>query len=670
MILLKNETFFNYPQGGVMENVKVLAVWNQIEKALSPAQKQIVCCSQGPILVSAGAGSGKTRTLTAKVAYLVCELGYDPERILAITFTNKAAEEMKSRLESMTGLSREQFPWIRTFHSACFKILNREAHRLGYKQPISVYSESQQKTVLKRTLISLNVDVSKYLNTVHGVISLAKNSGEPERFLEQHRRLPKLIDAYVKYNETLKNANAVDFDDILLLVRNLFRNDETVRKFYQQCFDYILVDEFQDSNRLQNEITEFLMRDGNLMVVGDDYQSIYGFRGSDLGYFISFPERFKESAVFRLEENFRSTRPIVAAADALIANNRIKLEKRCFSRRPGPPIIMAEFLDENEEAEWVASRCLEYHFKEGMPFQSMAVLYRTRFCSFPFEEAFREAKIPYRIVGARGFFESKEIQDITAYLISAVNPRDDMAFERVLEVPKKGVGAATIKKIEALKEPGMSFQEATWKALQSNILSRKVTKELLNLKILLEDIAKMPPREAIESFINRTSYLDYLREYSKNEEDFLHRHGNIEQLIYMASESKTIAELLERAALMQEEQNEEEKDKNSSGVKLMTFHGAKGLEFDVVFVIGVEEGLLPHWRSTMGEIFGDENLEGIEEERRLLYVAMTRAANYLHLSWALQRQGKRTVRSRFIDEIPQEHVTFVGNRKKRYKTRN
>lgn len=653
-----------------MADSNIVAIWRQIEKKLSPVQKDVVCCSRGPILVSAGAGSGKTRTLTAKVAYLISELGYDPERILAITFTNKAADEMKSRLESMTGLTRDQFPWIRTFHSACFRILNREAHRLGYKPPISVYSESQQKTLLKRVLISLNVDAVKYLGSVHNTISLAKNSGEPESFLEQHSRVPKIIDAYLKYNEALKNSNAVDFDDILLLVRNLFKSDEFVRKFYQNAFDYILVDEFQDSNRLQNEITELLIRDGNLMVVGDDYQSIYGFRGSDLAYFVSFPARFKESAVFRLEENFRSTKPIVAAADALIANNKIRLEKRCFSKRPGPPIIMVELVNEEEEAAWVASRCLDLHHKQGVPFQSMAVLYRTRFCSLPFEEAFREAKIPYRIVGARGFFESKEIQDITAYLISAVNARDDMAFERVLDVPKKGIGTATLKKIEALKEPGMSLQEATWKAFQSNLLSRKVTKELLNIKTLLDDIAKMPPREAIESFINRTSYLDYLREYSKNEEDFLHRQGNIEQLLYMASESKTLAELLERAALMQEEQGEEEKDKKSSGVQLMTFHGAKGLEFEVVFVIGVEEGLLPHWRSMIGEKFGEENLEGIEEERRLLYVAMTRAAKHLHVSWVLQRQGKDVIRSRFIEEIPKEYVTLVNTRIRRRRNRN
>lgn len=628
----------------------------KVEEDLSPIQAEVVQCSRGPILVSAGAGSGKTRTLTAKIAYLVTQKGYDPSRILAITFTNKAAEEMKSRLESITGLSRYQFPWIRTFHSACFRILNREASYLGYQNPISVYSESQQKTLLKRILLSLNVDTSKYLSSVHNIISLAKNHGTPERFIEEYNRIPKLRDAYFRYNEALRNLNAVDFDDILLLVRDLLRTNESVRTFYQNLFDYILVDEFQDSNRLQNEITELLMKNGNLMAVGDDYQSIYGFRGSDLAYFISFPSRHKESVIFKLEENFRSTKPIVAAADALIANNGFRLEKRCYSKRPGPPIVLAECSNEYDEARWVVSKCIGYNNKHGIPFNSMAVLYRTRFCSLPFEEVFRQMKVPYRIVGARGFFESKEIQDIIAYLVSALNSRDDMAFERVLNIPKKGIGSATLKKIEALKKPGMSLQEATWMALQANVLSKKTSRELTNLKVLLDDMAKMSPREAVECFLNRTSYLDYLREYSENEEDFLNRQGNLEQFLYMASESDSIADLLERASLLQKETDENKDKDKPSAVQLMTFHGAKGLEFDAVFVIGAEEGLIPHWRSIFNKTFDTEHVEAIEEERRLLYVAMTRAIKYLHISWAVERQGKISTSSRFINEIPKDYV--------------
>ncbi|MCX7822716.1 MAG: ATP-dependent helicase [Syntrophobacterales bacterium] len=644
-------------------------MWQSIKEILSPLQEQIVCWPRGPILVSAGAGSGKTRTLTAKIAYLVSEEGYSPDRILAITFTNKAAEEMKSRLESMTGLSRYRFPWIRTFHSACFKILNREAFRLGYRQPISIYSESQQRTLLKRILLSLNLDTTKYLGLAHSAISLAKNSGSPERFLDKYSHVPKIMDAYERYNEALKSLNAVDFEDILLLVRNLLRSEEAIRGFYQSAFDYILVDEFQDSNRLQNEITELLMRNGNLMVVGDDYQSIYGFRGSDLAYFVSFPERFREGVIFRLEENFRSTKPIVAAADALIANNTFRLEKRCYSNRPGPPIVLVECLNEREEARWVALRCIEHNLKNNIPFQSMAVLYRTRFCSLPFEEVFREMKIPYRIVGARGFFESKEIQDINAYLVSSLNPRDDMAFERVLNVPKRGIGSATLKKIEGFKQPGMSLQEATWIALQANILSKKVSKGLLDLKVLLSDIAKMSPKEAIECFISRTSYLNYLRDYSESEEDFLNRQGNIEQFIYMASESESLADLLERASLLQEDRNLDGDGEDLRAVQLMTFHGAKGLEFDVVFIIGVEDGLIPHWRAIADEWYGRKYIEAVEEERRLMYVAMTRAARYLHISWALQRQGKITEPSRFLDEIPKKYVIFEKSYKNLAKRR-
>ncbi len=615
---------------------------------LTLSQLEAVKCVEGPILVSAGAGSGKTKTLTAKIAYLIDKLGFDPSRILAITFTNKAAQEMIDRLEKSTGLSREHFPWIRTFHSACFKILNEEAEKVGYSKPISVYSESQQKSLLKKILLSFNLD-AKYLDPILSTISRAKNSGNPEDFL-RWSRLPKIIELYHRYNEMLRNNNAVDFDDILLYVRNLLKKDITVRRRYQERFDYILVDEFQDSNRIQNEITELLLRNGNLMVVGDDYQSIYKFRGSDIEYFITFPERFKNAKVIKLEENFRSTDIIVEASQALISRNRVQLEKRCFSRKKGAPIIVANCYDEYDEAEWIARKCMEYK-KASIPFSNMAILYRTRFCSLPFEEVFRELKIPYRISGARGFFESKEIQDINAYIISAFNPKDDLAFERIINVPRRGIGDGTIKKIEAFKSSKRSLQEATWEILQAGLLPKKVEKELLKLKDILDNILQMTPSEAIKYVLTATNYLDYLEGYAKDSEDFLNRKENIELLIYIASQSVDLSSFIERMLLVKEDQSDgDEKDV----VNLMTVHGAKGLEFDVVFVSGLEEGLFPHWKST--DPF-DGNEGALEEERRLLYVAMTRASSYLHLSWARRRRGGINEPSRFFKEIPKKYLT-------------
>lgn len=621
---------------------------------LSMEQEKAVQCISGPVLVSAGAGSGKTRTLTAKIAYLVRELGYSPERILGITFTNKAANEMKSRLEKMTGWSQDAFPWVRTFHSACFRILKRECEHIGLKRPLSVRTESNQTTLLKKIFLEFNVD-RKYLHPVRSVISRAKNSGFPEKYLqEENSKIPHIIPIYQRYNELLREQNSVDFDDILLLVRDLLRTKIDLRKYYQELFDYILIDEFQDSNRLQNDIMELLVRDGNLMVVGDDYQSIYNFRGAEPRFFLSFSEKFPGSHVFKLEQNYRSTSPIVAASNSLISHNQYKLEKHCFSVKEGPSIMAKECFDEYHEAEWIADTCISYFREACIPWQDMAVLYRTRFCSHSFEEIFRRKRVPYKIMGARGFYESKEVQDINTYLMSAVNLRDDVAFERILNVPRRGIGSSTIKKIQTFKMPGMSFQELCWMAVQSGSLSKRVATELAHLKDCLGEIAKSNPKDAISIVLQEMGYQAYLEEYSENSEDFLNRMENIELLIYIASQKNSIEDYLEESALVSEDQDESRD--NVDGVRLMTFHAAKGLEFRVVFIACLEEGLIPHWRSVLdGDTF-KENIFGIEEERRLLYVGMTRAVERLHFTWSLRRQGKFTEPSRFIEEIPRKYM--------------
>ncbi|SFM74183.1 ATP-dependent helicase [Thermodesulforhabdus norvegica] len=621
---------------------------------LSPEQEKAVRCTSSPVIVAAGAGSGKTRTLTAKIAYLVKECGYSPQRILAITFTNKAADEMKSRLRAMTGLDEEAFPWVRTFHSACFRILKQECHRVGLERPISVRSDSQQTTILKGVLLELNVD-KKYLQPAKWLISMAKNSGDPYAFMESKKMsVPGIRGIYDRYNEILRSQNAVDFDDILLLVKEIMQKWPDVRRHYQELFDYILVDEFQDSNRLQNDIMELLVRNGNLTVVGDDYQSIYTFRGAEPRFFLTFPESFPGCSIVKLEQNYRSTSTIVSASNALIAHNRMKMEKRCYSLKEGPPILAKELFDERDEAEWIAHKCREYFSGHGIPWHDMAVLYRTRFCSKAFEEAFRKLRIPYRIVGARGFYESKEIQDINAYLVSAVNPRDDLAFERIINVPRRGVGAGTLKKINSFRSPGTSLQDACWLALQSGTITGKAAAELTQLKEHLSVIAGLSPKEAISFVMDKVGYESYLQEYARDREDFINRLENVELLTYVASKSSGIEEFLEECALIREEQDEDQDGKE--GVKLMTFHAAKGLEFRIVFVAGVEEGLIPHWRSLFDEDSLQENIKGVEEERRLMYVAMTRAIERLHITWALSRQGRFCKPSRFLWEIPEEFI--------------
>lgn len=621
---------------------------------LSLEQERAVKYISGPVIVAAGAGSGKTRTLTAKIAYLIKECGYSPHKILAITFTNKAADEMKSRLKVMTGLDDEAFPWVRTFHSACFRILQRECEAVGLTRPISVRSDSQQTTILKKVLLELNID-RKYLQPAKRLISMAKNSGEPYSFLESNRiPIPAFPEIYRRYNEILRSQNAVDFDDLLLLVKEIMEKLPDVRKRYQELFDYILVDEFQDSNRLQNDIMRLLVRNGNITVVGDDYQSIYTFRGAEPRFFLTFPESFPGCSVVKLEQNYRSTAIIVEASNALIAHNRMKLEKRCYSVKEGPPILAKEFFDENQEAEWIAHKCREYFYDYKIPWNEMAVLYRTRFCSQAFEEAFRKLRIPYRVVGARGFYESKEIQDINAYLISAVNLKDDLAFERIINVPARGIGKGTLSKINAFKSPDISLQEACWLALQSGSLPPKVTSNLIRLKEHLSLIAGLPPKEAIPFIMNEVGYKNYLEEYAQDSDDFSARMENIELLTYIASKSSNIEEYLEECSLAREDQDEDRE--KEEGVRLMTFHAAKGLEFRVVFVAGVEEGLIPHWRSLFDEDSFKENVEGIEEERRLMYVAMTRAIERLHLTWVLKRQGKFCEPSRFLREIPENLV--------------
>ncbi|MBC2715667.1 MAG: UvrD-helicase domain-containing protein [Desulfobacteraceae bacterium] len=595
----------------------------------------------GPALVVAGAGSGKTRTLTAKIAYLI-DHGYSPECILAITFTNKAAGEMKSRLVDLTGLSIDRFPWVRTFHSACFKILKQHCHILGYETPLQIYSEYQQQKIVKEILVKLNID-KKYLYPIRSHLSNAKNSGNPGSYFDAQRRMAygNLHEIFDLYEKELLLKNAVDFDNILLVTRNLLRDHPEIQRQYQSMFSYLLVDEYQDTNNLQEDLTRLLLGSGNLFCVGDDWQAIYGFRGSNVDHFIQFVENYESARIFRLEQNYRSAEEIVQAANELIRFNKNRVDKDCYSRKNGGSIEVHDFYSDEEEAGWVV-RKIELLNDAGIKYENMAVLYRTKFCSLSFEKAFRSAGIPYKMLGAKGFFERKEILDITCYLTAAVFEKDDVALERVLNTPKRGIGPGTLNKINQMRTGEMSLQDAVRKALEEKVLPEKVYKALKSLLNLLDDIKTMLPDAAIREVLERSNYLDYLQKYSKSSGDYTTREENLDQLIYSSSQYSTLLEYLEDASLVKEDKDEG--DDLETGVSLSTMHASKGLEFYTVFVVGCEENLLPHWKSKESEA-------EIQEERRLMYVAMTRAEQYLYISSAGYRKGQFNPTSRFIAEL-------------------
>ncbi len=609
---------------------------------LSPQQQAAVEHTGSPALVVAGAGSGKTRTLTAKFAYLV-QSGILPEQILAITFTNKAAEEMKTRLIHMTGMGLQRFPWVRTYHSACFQILKQHCHLLGYLTPLQVFTTYHQQKTVKDVLLALNYD-KKHAMGVLSQISNAKNSGHPHAYFDRHPRQGniRLIDVYERYESLLKAANAVDFDNILLLTRDLLQDHTELRNKYQKQFHYILCDEYQDTNDLNEEITALLLKDGNLFAVGDDWQSIYSFRMSNVGHFLSFKTKYQGAKIFRLEQNYRSADEIVQLGNRVIGFNESRMDKACFSDKQGGVVEVHEFTSDKEEAWWVADK-IRSLVAMNIPYEKMAVLYRTKFCSLPFEQAFRRAQIPYQMMGGKGFFDRVEILDLNCYITAAVFDKDDTAFERILNTPKRGIGPGTVKKIAQMRRGTMSLQDAARQAVAERVLTPKLYNGLKALLELLDEIRDLRPDEAIRRTIARTAYMDHLENYTRsNSMDFTARQENIDQLIHAASQKATIVDYLEEAALVREDKDDEETE--SAGVNLTTVHGAKGLEFHTVFVVGCEEQLFPHWRSM-------ERAEDLEEERRLMYVAVTRAERCLFITSASFRKGQFNPRSRFLDEI-------------------
>lgn len=629
---------------------------------LNPAQKEAVLHGEGPLLILAGAGSGKTRVLTHRVAYLVRQ-GVDPQRILAITFTNKAAKEMKERLIHLIGEKDVARLWVSTFHAACVRILRREIGALGYQSNFVIYDSADQQTLIKNCLKDLNLDEKKFTpRAILAAISNAKNRlMGPERydfeaanFFEQ-----KVSQVYKLYQQKLKEANALDFDDLLMLTVKLFKENPAILHYYQHKFQHILVDEYQDTNHAQYLLVKMLGEEHrNVYVVGDPDQSIYGWRGADIQNILDFEEDYPEAKVIKLEQNYRSTQTILQAANEVISNNTSRKEKRLWTENPkGEPIICFTAQDEHHEAEFVGSEIYRRHNQEGRAYRDFAVLYRTHAQSRVFEETFIRYGIPYEIYGGLMFYERKEIKDILAYLRVLANPRDIISLERIINVPKRGIGEATLGKILAFADQrGITPFEAMQLADSIPGLNKRLLNSIKQFADLMEGfrqkVGTLPLTDLVRTILVDTGYLAEL-EMEKTVEAQT-RIENLQEFLSVTSdfdrhaEEKTLEAFLAQVSLVSDVDNlEESEDK----VVLMTLHTAKGLEFPVVFLCGMEEGVFPHSRAMLDET-------ELEEERRLCYVGMTRAQELLYLTRAWQRTlYGNTVNnppSRFLTEFSEE----------------
>ena len=632
---------------------------------LNKEQQEAVQCTEGPLLILAGAGSGKTRVLTYRIAHLIEDCGVNPWNILAITFTNKAAGEMRERVDRIVGYGSESV-WVSTFHSACVRILRRYIDRLGYDTNFTIYDTEDQKTVMKDVCRRLELDSKLYKErAVLSVISNAKNEYiSPNEFQLQVRgdfRMEKMAQAYLEYQKELKKNNALDFDDLLVKTVELFQSCPDVLESYQERFRYIMVDEYQDTNTVQFKLISILAKKyHNLCVVGDDDQSIYKFRGANIKNILDFEEVFPDAKVVKLEQNYRSTKHILDTANAVIAHNRGRKEKALWTENgEGEPVFFQQFQTGYDEAEYVAGE-IRKKVKNGEgEYKDFAVLYRTNAQSRLFEEKFLYANIPYKLIGGVNFYSRKEIKDILAYLKTIDNGKDDLAVRRIINVPKRGIGNVSLNKVQSYAESmGMSFFEALEDAEHVPGLGRasiKIQPFVTLIHELRLRLADMSLEELIEEILDRTGYSQELKEEDTDEAKA--RLENIDEFISKAvsyeegEEHPTLSGFLEEVALVADIDSLEESDNR---VLLMTLHSAKGLEFPYVFLAGMEDGLFPSYMS----IAADNPTEEIEEERRLCYVGITRAMKELTLTCARVRmiRGENQYNniSRFIREIPPE----------------
>lgn len=638
---------------------------NPIFDTLNDRQCEAVKHTEGPLLITAGAGSGKTKVLTCRIAHLL-ELGVAPYRILAITFTNKAAKEMKERVTNLVGAQADSI-WLSTFHSFCAKLLRFEVDGFhGYTRNFTIYDSSDQLVLVKDCLKKLNLDDKQFTpRSVLGTISSAKNvlmdakafAAKASDFYEQ-----KVADVYALYQEKLRENNAVDFDDLLFLAVRLLQENEEVREKYQSRFQYILVDEYQDTNHAQYALTKILAaRWRNICVVGDADQSIYAWRGADIRNIIDFTRDYPDAASIKLEQNYRSTKTILHAANAVIDNNESRPKKTLWTENPtGNKIIHYQAQTEHDEADYIAGVIYNRHKISHEPYGDMAILFRTNAQSRVLEEKLMRYAIPYTMVGGTKFYDRKEIKDVLAYLRLLYNPEDSLSLTRIINVPKRNIGATTIEHVAAYAEAqGISLFEALSSTDEIPVTKRaKASLENFAAMIfdLLNDIEGKDVLSLIETVIKQTGYGDMLDKEAEHDPQGESRKENVGEFLsvakdYMDSNPEgNLQDFLENVALVSDVDNFESSD---SKVTLMTLHAAKGLEFPVVFLTGLDEGLFPHSRTLMDPA-------QVEEERRLAYVGITRAERQLYVTNAVTRTMYGRISaympSRFLAEIPPQFM--------------
>ncbi|MBE0429647.1 MAG: UvrD-helicase domain-containing protein [Thermoleophilia bacterium] len=632
---------------------------------LNEPQSQAVQTPSGPLLVLAGAGSGKTRVLTHRVAFLIAAQGVRPQEILAITFTNKAADEMKERIETLVGPVARTM-WISTFHSACARILRKEAQQLGYRRNFTIYDAPDQLRVVKRCLKDLGIDDKRFPpKGIHAVISSAKNrlvdaeafAGMVDDFFDD-----TVARVYSLYQEKLFANNAMDFDDLLMRAVSLFQLLPERLDYWRSAFRHILVDEYQDTNHAQCVLVNLLGKEHrNVCVVGDDDQSIYSWRGAEVRNILDFRSDYPEATIIKLEQNYRSTQTILTAANHVVSNNPGRMQKNLWTDLgQGEKIVMAEVDDEHAEARFVAGEVARLQQEDGCKPRDMAVFYRVNAQSRVLEDLFVRYGISYRVVGGTKFYERAEIKDALAYLLVIDNPSDSISFNRVVNVPKRGIGAASLASLTRFADAeGLSLTEAAARAGEISDLRPAGEKALAGFSGLIEELAataaSSPVAETLDQVLNSSGYIASLQA-----ERTIEAEGRIENLMELVGVAEeygrrqpdgSLREFLQEISLYTDVDKLTEQ---SETVTLMTLHNAKGLEFPVVFIIGAEEGVFPHSRA-----IEEQNLE---EERRLCYVGMTRARQRLYFTYTTSRNlyGARSynLASRFLAEIPDDLIDF------------
>lgn len=659
---------------------------------LNGPQREAVLCTEGPLLVLAGAGSGKTRVLTHRVAHLVEDLDVAPWQIMAITFTNKAAAEMRERLQSLIGGGARGM-WVSTFHSMCVRILRTDCERVGFAKGFTIYDDSDSKRLVEQIMDELNIDKKRYpIPALRNRISQAKNDLQvAEVFAEKTSDQVGQVAArvYTRLQERLRQLNAFDFDDLLLYTWLLLKNHPDVLAAYQNRFRYLMVDEYQDTNHAQYVLTQLLAAaHKNIMVVGDDDQSIYSWRGADLRNILDFEKDYPEARVVKLEENYRSMGNILAAANAVIANNLTRKPKKLFTSKPaGDKISVYSATDERDEGRWIASE-IEHQHGEGMSYNQIAVFYRTNAQSRMLEDMLMRAGVPYRLIGGTRFFDRAEIRDVMAYLNLVVNPANDVAAHRVINVPKRGIGKTTVEHIDYVaRETGITFLQAAELCIADDQIRSATRKAIAEFVALIHEAQGYAGdlRKVVEAIVDKAGLIRVLE--AENSDDAAGRIENIQELFGVVDEyaqthddadalfepptaedapeaddeppvrtfqANSLPDFVEWVTLRTDMDTVAE---DGEAITMMTIHAAKGLEFDCVFVAGMEESLFPHGNSS-------QDSQGLEEERRLAYVAITRARKKLYLTNAFTRQifGQSSANppSRFIGEIPLELRKGIG----------